>query len=249
MVTESTGLTKRQMAFLAKRVRTSILVNQADFFDCLDANSSMTSSTSVKNYIPAKQVIKESNMAFKPEKEIIKRDILIKKKVIEFQYANRMEEVILQKCNNKRAFYIETIRLFTLLEDQKDVYMHTRWSFCYFWIKGLHTMQARQVTHITELSATNSYETKGFIGDYGGEYMNRKSLISKEKLRAFDVKPYLTMPFDELERQAERRVMKSLVRIASNTTDLKYLRLLEVLHAMDSPPMWFARILEHKITS
>jgi hypothetical protein len=79
-----------------------------------------------------------------------------------------MEDVILLRCNNMRAFYIETIRCFTVLEkqshNQKNVHRNT---FIYFFLRGLYNLEKRNLLENTELAESDQYANKGFIGDYG----------------------------------------------------------------------------------
>lgn len=90
-----------------------------------------------------------------------------KSKSILFQKERRLEEVIMLRCNNMRAFYIETLRIFTCLERNPQVNRTARKTMLYFWFRGLQGLEHRGLFEAKELAQSDEYATKGFIGDYG----------------------------------------------------------------------------------
>ena len=55
------------------------------------------------------------------------------------------------------------------------------------WLRGFSGLKYRKVEKMTELSKSNSYITKGYVGDYDVEYSRRSSYCDKKLLSNFDV--------------------------------------------------------------
>ena len=146
-----------------------------------------------------------------------------------------------------RAFYIETIRIFSLLESNEKVNRTHRKSLIYFWMRGLLALEHRRLTESKELAQSDEYATKGFIGDYGVDY-KRKPINSITELRAFNVTPYKTMDFNQLKKLAESKVKITLQKYHSNAIDMGHKSFFEVLHCFEDPPKWLCEILEFKVT-
>lgn len=158
-------------------------------------------------FAPSRRLLKCFNLNFLPYSSENKFELThgstLRQKGIQFRSGKWMEDVILLRCNNMRAFYIETIRCFTVLEkqshNQKNVHRNT---FIYFFLRGLYNLEKRNLLENTELAESDQYANKGFIGDYGINFQNRTVTTNIEQLRSFDVTPYKTMPFEQLQAEA-----------------------------------------------
>ena len=115
--------------------------------------------------------------------------------MIIFQKIRSVEELILQRCNNMRVFFIESLRIFTQFEKNPNKVVSNRQGLIYGYLRGLLTLEMRRLNKIEDLAEGDDYEKKGFIIDYGAEFKNRFGYIGEDLLRDFDVKPYKTMPF------------------------------------------------------
>jgi hypothetical protein len=83
--------------------------------------------------------------------------------------------------------------------NQKNVHRNT---FIYFFLRGLYNLEKRNLLENTELAESDQYTNKGFIGDYGINFKSRTVTTNIEQLRSFDITPYKTMPFEQLQAEA-----------------------------------------------
>ena len=65
--------------------------------------------------------------------------------LITFLKTRFLENIILTRCNNMRAFYIETIRIFTTFNLQKFKDNYDRLKLTYYYIQGQHSMYVRKL--------------------------------------------------------------------------------------------------------
>jgi hypothetical protein len=92
---------------------------------------------------------------FSPSQDLnkaVRSDNENRSKSIMFQKERRLEEVILLRCNNMRVFYIETLRIFTCLEQNPLVNRTARKTMLYFWLRGLQGLEHRGLNEARELA-------------------------------------------------------------------------------------------------
>lgn len=80
-----------------------------------------------------------------------------KLKTVEFLKTICLEDLIFTRCNNLRAFYIETIRCFSAFEQMNQDDNATRMKLVYYFMLGMHIMETRNVDKIRELAESDDY--------------------------------------------------------------------------------------------
>ena len=77
-----------------------------------------------------------------------------------------------------KVFYIETIRIMTVFEKLNYQRNADRKNIIYSWIKGLISIDYRDLKWNKEIATTNDYFTKGFVGEYDGEFNGKVKLCN-----------------------------------------------------------------------
>ena len=146
VVSDMAGLDKRAILKNLKTTYDSAQHQSTDFYDTTNLKED---TLTIKEFFnPAHRKLKCTNPSFLPflDKETARYGSSLKQKGIDFRQPRWLEDLIMLRCNNMRVFYIETLRLFTVLEKQSHNHKNLhRNSFLYFHLRGLYNMEKRNL--------------------------------------------------------------------------------------------------------